>query len=242
MKLRKGQSYAVVTGDVIGSRKLSLDQRAHLVRTLRRASRQLHEHLQDCVPFEVDFFRGDSWQFVVSKPERSVRAALFFRAYLISQMARRTADTRLAIGIGPIDFLPQKAISTGDGEAYRRSGIALDKMPRGTRMRIDGPRAIGSLDMSTADVLVRLIDAIARDWTDRQANAVCGALLHWKQVEIASVWFKGAVTQQAVAQHLERAGWNAVGAALTHIEESWLIERPGKSEPAPIQGTQLQSP
>jgi hypothetical protein len=109
---------------------------------------------------------------------------------------------RLAIGIGPIDFLPQKAISSGDGEAYRRSRDAQD-------------------------VLVRLIDAIARDSTGRQANAVCGAILDWKQVKIASVWFKGAVTQQAVAQHLERAGWNAAAEALAHIEDSWLAEPDG---------------
>ncbi len=240
MKLRKDQTYAVVTGDVVGSRKLSPDQRAHLVRILRRASGALHERFRDLVPFDVDFFRGDSWQFVVSKPERSVRAALFFRAYLKSQMARSPVDTRLAIGLGRIDFLPQKAISTGDGEAYRRSGTALDEMPRGTRMRIDGARAIGSLDMKTADVLIRLIDAIARDWTDRQANAVCGAILHWKQTKIASVSFKGAVTQQAVAQHLERAGWNAVEAALSHIEESWAASPRGGAEPIPITRTEKQ--
>ncbi len=240
MKIRRDQTYAVVTGDVVGFKKLSLDQRAHLGRILHRASGELQERFHDCVPFKIDYFRGDSWQFVVSKPERSVRAALFFRAYLKSRMPKSPVDTRLAIGLGPIDFLPRKAISTGDGEAYRRSGMALDKMPRGTRMRIDGPRTFGSLDLKTADVLVRLIDAIARDWTDRQATAVCGAILHWKQTEIASVSFKGAVTQQAVAQHLERAGWNAVEAALSHIEESWAINPRGVAEAAPIAEAEIQ--
>ena len=236
MRIRRNQAYAVVTGDVVGSTKMSSGQRALLRHVLRRASRQLQEHFKDSVPPGVDVFRGDSWQFVVSKPAKSLRAALFFRAFFMSQMKLRTVDTRLAIGIGPIDFLPPTAISSGDGEAFRRSGLALDKMPRTKRMAIDGPSSIGSLGLTTVNVLIRLIDTLARGWTDRQAYAVCGALLGWKQEKIASVWFKGTVSQQAVAQHLERAGWNAVGAALKHIEENWAATRPETARKASASG------
>jgi len=36
---------------------------------------------------------------------------------------------------------------------------------------------------------------------------VTGALRGWKQEKIAETWWKKKVSQQAVAQHLARAGW-----------------------------------
>lgn len=226
MRIRRNQDFAVITGDIVGFSKLSRAQRSHLVPVLRRASRELQIHFRDSVPLGVDVFRGDSWQLVVSKPARAVRIALFIRAYCVSQMKVRSVDTRLAIGIGSIDYLPSRAASSGDGEAFRRSGQGLDKMARARRMSIDGPASIGSLGLRTVDVLLRLLDALARAWTQRQANAVCGALLGWKQERIASSWFKGTLSQQAVAQHLDRAGWNAVAAALKHLEEGWGASPP----------------
>jgi len=210
--------YAVVTGDVVGSKKMSSAERVLLLRVLRRGHHLLQLHFKRSLASAIDVFRGDSWQFVLSKPEMSLRAALFLRAFLISQVKVRSVDTRFAIGIGPVEFLPSKATPTGDGEAFRRSGHALDRMPRSTRMGIDGPASIGSLDSATLDVMVRLVDALVRHWTPRQADVVCGALLGWKQERIASVWIKETVSQQAVAMHLERAEWNAVAAALTHFE------------------------
>ena len=35
------------------------------------------------VPMNVDIFRGDSWQMLVSDPSKSLRLGLFYRAYII---------------------------------------------------------------------------------------------------------------------------------------------------------------
>jgi hypothetical protein len=214
VRVRENHQYAVMTGDVVGFSGLPENRRTRLLDLLREAHGRLRQHYGDGVSPRIDVFRGDSWQFVVSEPGLSLRVALFFRAFMISQ----DADTRVAIGIGAVDFLPSKHTPTGDGEAFRRSGTALDTMRRGERLVIEGPAVIRSMDSAALDVLVSLLDAIVRGWTPRQAEAVCGAILGWNQQQIASKWEGRPITQQAVAQHLERARWNAVARTIEHFE------------------------
>lgn len=116
---------------------------------------------------KIDIFRGDNWQLVLNKPELSLRITLFFRAFFISQKALSSIDTRISIGIEPVDFLPSEKTSTCDGETFRRSGFGLDNMPRNIRMSVKTNCAISVLDVNTIDVLVQLIDAIVKDWTSR---------------------------------------------------------------------------
>lgn len=213
------QTFAVITGDVVGFSRLSSSQRAALSGIVYITYQQTPKYFKDSVSQKIDIFRGDSWQFVLNKPKSSLRIALFFRAFSISQMALPSIDTRLAIGIGPVDFLPSEKTRTGDGEAFRQSGLGLDEMPRNIRMNIKSDSAIGALDINTIDVLVKLIDAIVKDWTPRQACVACGAILGWKQGEITSSWLEGKISQQAIAQHLNRAKWNAVSAAIKHFED-----------------------
>ena len=212
--------YAVVTGDVVGSSRLAPQPRRRLLTALRRGATQLERHFGDSLVGKVALFRGDSWQFVLSRPAPTLRAALFFRAWLRSEMQLRSVDTRLAIGVGGVTFLPRGAIAVGDGEAFRLSGEALDSMPRTTRMRFRGPSAIGESSSRSIDVCVQLIDTLATRWTGRQALAVCGALLGLTQERIARTCSRERVTQQAVAQHLDHAGWNAIQSALLHFESS----------------------
>ena len=214
MGVLENHQYAVVTGDMVGYTGLSEDERVGIIDVLRHAHTEVVRHLGGHTSTALDVFRGDSWQFVVSAPDQSLRAALLFRAIMIS----RSLDTRLAIGIGTVDFLPSAGVPTGDGEAFRSSGAALDGMPRGERMVIRAQGFIGSMDRATLDVLVALLDALVSSWTPRQAAAVSGALMGLSQRTMASEWEGGAISQQAVAQHLDRARWNAVARALQHFE------------------------
>ena len=220
MRIRKDSYYAVVTGDIVGSSQLSLGRRANLPRIILRGSNELRSRFPGLIPTDVEIFRGDSWQFVVSQPSRSLRASLFFRAFLRSQFKHRDIDTRIAIGIGNIWFIPKGQPAVGDGEAFRLSGLALDKMGRSRRMAFGAPANLARLDVETVNVLLQLIDVLAKGWTDRQAYAVCGKLLDWSQVKISTQWFRRSASQQAVAQHLDRAGWNAIHAALVLFERS----------------------
>jgi len=158
VQIEAERSYAVLTGDVIGSSRLG-----------DRARRRLHEALH---------FAG-----------RNLRARF-----------------------GEVVPYP---LAVGDGEAFRRSGQALERLPRGARMGLALPADIEAQDLR---VILDLIDIQARRWSDRQALAVAGALLGWTQTQIAQGLFEPPISQQAVAQHLSRAGWRAIWKAIAYFE------------------------
>jgi hypothetical protein len=218
MKIDRKGLYAVLTGDIVGSSRLKEKQRLDLHKTMVLTSRELRMRFAKIVPLPVDIYRGDSWQFIVKDPAKALRIGLFFRAYIRSRMQSKKIDTRVAIGIGAIDFVPDNKILRGDGQAFRKSGGALEKLPRGRRMILDCPDSIPMADRKALDAMLHLIDVLVKNWTEKQAQAVSGALLGWTQEKIASRWVKNKISQQAVAQHLDRAGWNALESGLNYFE------------------------
>ena len=215
MQIEAERSYAVLTGDVIGSSRLGDRARRRLHEALHFAGRNLRARFGEVVPYPLAVFRGDSWQLLVVPPARALRVGLYFRVSLRARMEAREIDTRFAIGIGAIDFIPGADLSGGDGEAFRRSGQALERLPRGARMGLALPADIEAQDLR---VILDLIDIQARRWSHRQALAVAGALLGWTQTQIAQGLFEPPISQQAVAQHLSRAGWRAIWKAIAYFE------------------------
>ncbi len=124
MEVTKGKLYGVVTGDVVASSKLSPPDRERLFAVMKEASRELRQWLGEAMPLEVDIYGGDSWQILLATPGKALAAALFFRAYLRAHPPH--CDSRFAVAIGPIDFVPGKNVSEGDGDAFRRSGQMLE--------------------------------------------------------------------------------------------------------------------
>ena len=214
MKLKSAPLYAVITGDIVGSSGLSLPDRQRLVNVIGESSRQIRKIFGRSIPFDVDVFRGDSWQVLLTDPPLSLRAALMFRALLRWKMESHSFDTRLAIGVGKADVIPHRRVSEGSGEAFRASGLALDSMKK-RRMAFAFP---GSDVGAPLDVIVHLLDGIAVRWTDRQARAVVGAMQGWTQKKIAATWEEPGITQQAASLHLEAAGWHAVARGVGEFE------------------------
>jgi hypothetical protein len=217
MKISPTKVYAVITGDVVASSRLSKSVRRALPDHLKRASREVRKAFGDAVPLEIDVFRGDSWQLLITDPLQCLRIALFLRSRLISLADRgRGLDTRLAIAIGPVDFVPAGAVSEGDGEAYRLSGRLLETLPTDQLL---------TLGLTTAEVpatiaaAIRLLDAVVQNWTGKQAEAVAGALRGWTQEKIAASWPQ-TISQPAVTKHLSKAHWPAVEAALRQLESA----------------------
>lgn len=209
---------AVLTGDIAGSSDLPDDLRARLPAALRDVSASVREHFPDAVSHPIDIFRGDSWQILAREPALALRIALHMRASLHAKFEGARVDTRVAIGIGTVDFVPDTDISGGNGEAFRLSGTALDEMGRTFRMAFaasdDLPHVVGDL----IDACVKLIDVIAMSWTQRQAFAIAHALLGLTQEEIGAAWINRPISQQSVAQHLSSAGWAGIEHALAVSE------------------------
>lgn len=216
---------AVLTGDIAGSSDLPDDLRAGLPGALLDAFASAREHFPEAVSHPIDIFRGDSWQVLVLEPSRALRIALYMRARLRGSFPDARVDTRVAIGMGTVDFVPETDISGGDGEAFRLSGGALDEMGRSFRMAFAIadrlPQSIGRL----IDAAAKLIDVKAVAWTPRQGFAIAQALLGMTQEEIGNAWLDRPIAQQSVAQHLSSAGWAAIEHALAVVEAT-LSDRP----------------
>jgi hypothetical protein len=218
MKVEKGKLYAVVTGDIVNFSKLPGDQRKRLDLIMKEGSKAIKKTFKGSVPMEVDVFRGDSWQLLVTDLSLSLEVGLFLRAHLRASMGTGNFDTRLAIGIGTVDYIPDDRVSKGDGEAFRNSGEALERMKKGSAMNFRYP---GWEHEESINVMLQLIDVLAKNWSDRQALAITGALRGLTQEEIGRLW-KPPIKQQSVNGHLQRAGWFAIEKAIEFYKKQLL--------------------
>ncbi len=125
-------------------------------------------------------------------------------------------DTRFAIAIAGVDFVPTAGIEEADGEAFRLSGR---KLSEGLRRR----QAIGFTcadpdESAQWDIVCHLIDALVRtNWTDNRARAVSGALRGWTGSRTGELWPE-PISQQVISRHLVDAGWEAIEPALESFE------------------------
>lgn len=219
MELDKHKYYAVLTGDIVGSTRFRGEARINLHTCLAKAAGALEENFPGIIPYPVDFFRGDSWQLFLAKPSDSLRIALYFRAAVKVNCALTKIDTRVAIGIGEVDFLPPDNISSGDGVAFRLSGKGLESLSKPVHMGLFLPDVLASDLASALDMIVKLIDLKAAEWTQKQAKCLTGVLLGKSQKEIASRYTPKPISQQAVSQHLIGAGWRTIAMAVELFEK-----------------------
>ncbi len=161
-------------------------------------------------------FRGDSWQMLISEPQFALHLALYLRAGLKSQPQ---VDTRIAIGLGTIEALPNNDLGNANGTAFRLSGNALDDMKRNQTLACKW--AISETSSAAQQTIFSFFQSallftgrLASQWSVKEAWAVYHVLQGVKQQEIANEWPDGATTQQNVANTLRRASWTEIDALL----------------------------
>jgi len=214
--------YAVLSGDIVGSGRFS--DRGPAIRDAIKAAgaacvEAFEETLEDMPP--VDVFAGDSWQMLLRSPGPALRVGLLMRALIKSSERLPKADTRLAIGIGTVDFVDHESASEGQGEAFGLSGAALDALQDiKVRMAARVPETwrddAGRLDVQdTLDTMMVLVDAICTGWTGSQATAMAGALMGLEQTRIAE---QSSVSQPAISQALSAGNWAAIAEAVAWWE------------------------
>lgn len=102
--------------------------------------------------------------------------------------------------MGQADFISPDKISSSDGEAFRLSGEALDKLQQGAqRLALS---TSNSLFNEQIEPSILLVDALIGKWTQNQAEFVFYKLQHKKEEEIASLL---NISQSAVNQRKKRA-------------------------------------
>ena len=206
--------HAVLTGDLIASRRSSLEANERGMSILRAAARQFG----DAWALDLRFtrFRGDGWQVLLENPQLVLDAMIFIRARLMA--GELSMDTRVSAGIGPIDTSGTDDLSDATGQAFFVSGDHLDHA-RKRRFLIAGA-GVGPWQ----NAAVTLIEELVSGWTAAQAEAAAISLLgDMTQEDIAK---QLGVTRQAVQMRLAGAGYAALGDALHAFRNHDFAMRP----------------
>lgn len=181
----RNKPYAVLTGDLVKSSRMSPAQSTSAMERLRQLAQEFEAVYPKSTHGQLDTFRHDSWQWLLTKPELALRAAVFMRTGLRSLSDRHVKfDTRVAIGTGTVETIVEHRISDSRGSAFTRSGKALDAMKKYSRLAYAAESDIAA-EQWLVGGLVPLLDCIVTVWTPIEARAVHGALRGWTQEETA---------------------------------------------------------
>jgi DNA-directed RNA polymerase specialized sigma24 family protein len=209
--------YAVITGDIVGSTKFTIKQRSDLLVLIKESFATIKQIFPGIIHAPFEIHRGDSFQGVLSKPEKALAAAIIIRTTLRyrfkTKRLRKALDTRIAVGIGSIDFLPGGRGTEGDGEAFRLSGPILDEMKGDQRLliRTRSDRINAELDSECA-----LLDALINRWSSEQAQAVQYQIRGLTQKKAA---MEMGISQPAVRLRLQSAGGWAIEELLARYNQ-----------------------
>jgi hypothetical protein len=205
--------YAVLTGDVVRSSRLAPAELAALRQTILAAADQIGAWKASPIIGAPEFYRGDAWQLLLSEPRMFLRVALFIRATV---RQTRGWDTRIAIGLGPVDQIEPGQISLSVGESFTLSGRQLDEMGSALGFGFDAPPELKAKAGWVAPVVSLCGELIGR-LKPGQATTVCAALTPSgaTQTEIAA---QLGISQQAVSNALSSAGWGAIADTLSFVE------------------------
>jgi hypothetical protein len=208
---------AVLTGDLVKSRNLSLDQLERARDALLGAADEVKQWKRGLLKGGLDFFRGDAWQMLLSDPKWALRAAVFLRASLLVE---DLCDTRLVIGLGTVEKVNTRRISQSVGQAFMLSGQELDGLTKDFRMSIAVPEAAGAVGEWLRAVL-KLCDTLIGRWTVRQAEIVRIALEPDEptHAEVAER-LTPSVSKQAVTKALSGADWQGLHVAIRQFENT----------------------
>lgn len=226
--IKKGKVYAVITGDIVKSSKLDRDARRELFDAMQKIGGELVNWLgKEVTPYPFDIFSGDSWQVLLADPARALDAAVFYRVGLIAEMgakkSKRKVDTRMAIALGEIDFVPGNRVSEGEGWAFRESGRALGEKKAPPLMRLQmqyRPEHSG-----WEDAVILLDTILRRRLTAPRALAIKDALMGLSSNDIARGWTP-PISRSAVTKHLRSVDWEPIKEALEDFRSDV-----GKSSP-----------
>lgn len=211
--------FAVLSGDLVDSRRLNAGQVDDLILVFRQGLTRFSTCFNPDLLKGPDFFRGDSWQLLVYKPHLALRLALFIRAWLKSRVRM---DTRISLGLGTVSHLVEERITESGGPAFELSGLALDALKDPHRLALSFDDRTVLLPIQESRLIILYLDQMVSGWTVAESAAVSGALLKETQERIAlssppTSRSKGQPSRQAIGDALSRANW-----ALVEQTDDWF--------------------
>jgi len=153
----------VVTGDIVDSTNVSVEDRDRLLSVLD----SLMANLVPNGERNSAIFRGDSFQIKLSQPSQAARVALSIRSglrYNTPEGLSTLWDARISVGVGDEAYVGEN-VGKSDGEAFRLSGRRLDDM-KGTRLSFLTSSAFVNEELAVEGAFV---DDIVSHWSRNQA-------------------------------------------------------------------------
>lgn len=219
---------AVITGDIVKSRRLTPENKTLLIDYISDAFKQWDEDFGT----RSELFRGDSFQCLIKEAYSALRQAIIIKTYIRSfnpsdkiEMNNKTRltrpkiylfphwlfDVKIAIGIGTVDY-ETKYNATSDGEAFQISGMLLDEIKNNRQSFAIRTKDKYNDELETEMVL---LDTILGKTTALQCEVIYFKLLGYTESEISEMI---SVNQSAVNQRSNAAGWNAIDKAVKRFE------------------------
>ena len=194
---------AVLTGDLIGSRKAGQQATDRAIEAIADTARQME------APFARH--RGDGWQVLLARPELALRFTLIVTARLRTLKAPMT---RFAIGIDEVAKERAPSLGAETGKAFEVSGETLDLMPKRSEFSIASmTRKLNEMTWAAA----RLADQVARKWTPQQAEAMVMALAP-AEPSGSFIAKSLGISPAAASYRLQGASWWDIKAVVSAFE------------------------
>ncbi|MGC8824984.1 MAG: hypothetical protein ACP5PZ_10400 [Bacteroidales bacterium] len=195
---------AVLTGDIIGSSRVSPDK---WLKSLKGAFQPLGES-----PRQWEIYRGDSFQAEVSEPLEALQTGIKIKATIKSI---KGLDVRIAIGIGEKTYQASR-ITECNGSAFVYSGHRFDILEKEKiNLGIQSPWPDFDREMN---LYLRLALIAMDNWTPNGASMVLLALEHWhlSQEQLGKLV---GIKQNTVSTRLKRAYYAEILALLDMFRE-----------------------
>ena len=181
---------AVITGDIIGSTKISPDIWLPI---LKKALADWGKE-----PTDWEVYRGDSFQLKVKNPMQVLEAAVWIKAAIKTLSG---LDIRLGIGLGEVTYQAKK-ITESNGEAFVHSGDVFEQLSKmNQEMAIKSPWSQFDQEMNLS---LKLALIPINQWTVTAAVTVWEVLKHPKLTQ-AELGARLGITQHAISARLSRA-------------------------------------
>lgn len=201
--------YAVITGDVVHSSKLNINDRVLLLQNLKSVFHDIESYIShEKIKFPFEIFRGDSFQITLNNPASAFLVMILLRTGIrkaYNLPLKNMIDLRLAAGIGFIDEVSELRSGENDGEAYRLSGNEIDRLSRiHQRMAI-----VTTHDRLNEELTMYLIllDQVFLKISAKQSEAIYWSMMDKTQVELAAML---NIRQSSLNDRLIASGFEAI--------------------------------
>ena len=216
---------AVISGDIISSTSLIIEDREVLEKNLKK----LLEELKKTFNVFGRLIKGDYLELVIPEPQNALRIALAIKSFVKSIQLKdvslyttnnkvklfKTHGVRLAIGYGELlRFDEEEGII--DGEAIYLSGRIINDSSTHNKERIVIKNTLyfssKNEKLNTMfEPLFALLDILISKATSRQCEVLYLKLLNNNEDMIAK---KMNISQSVVNQHSTSLGWNSIEKAV----------------------------